>query len=612
MKRARLLVGAALALTSGWALAQKAPESLLPPGFDEPAPAPAPAAPRTANVPAPSSPSAPTLSAVPGVLPPPGAAPRPEALTAANLPSLEELEKMEPGELEEALGIKPKFDIPPAARRSMERIGVIDEQEGGLPSGALVGQNASLVKAALAGHKGIMVSRWGHILLRRALASRLDAPYPMNAADFAALRAALLLRMGEADAARAVVQDVDTGNFTPSLTNAAFDAYVATADFTGICPAMVIHGGFRNDPQWQLASSICAAFRGDGNSALSELDRAMSRGIMPKIDVLLAQKYAGAAGKARRAVKIEWDDVTDMTPWRYGLTIAVGLEPPQGIMKNAGIRYDYFAATAPMLALTSRAAAADRAGAAGILSSAAMVDLYSQIYTDSDIGGDWADRADALRSSYVADAPADRLAAIRQLWDGTPGGAERYSRQVLTAYAAARLTPSADFSAEAPDLIASMLAAGLDRNALRWAQVTESGGQGWALLALAAPDGSPAVDSGALGSYYDDDSSEDSRKTAFLVAALAGLGRISSGTADDYASRIGIDLRGQTRWTKLIDRAAEVKNPVLVALLAGVGMQGDSWAKMTPRYLFHIVSALRRSGLEAEARMIAVEAVARG
>ncbi|MND02362.1 hypothetical protein D3C83_217170 [compost metagenome] len=56
---------------------------------------------------------------------------------------------------------------------------------------------------------------------------------------------AALVRMGEGDAARSLVQDVDTGNFTPSLVNAAFDAYVATADFTGICPAVAIHGGAR-------------------------------------------------------------------------------------------------------------------------------------------------------------------------------------------------------------------------------------------------------------------------------------------------------------------------------------------------------------------------------
>jgi hypothetical protein len=41
-------------------------------------------------------------------------------------------------------------------------------------------------------------------------------------------------------------------------------------------------------------------------------------------------------------------------------------------------------------------------------------------------------------------------------------------------------------------------------------------------------------------------------------------------------------------------------------------MQGNGWDKMTPLHLYHIVSALNRVGLSAEARMIAAEAVARG
>ena len=49
-----------------------------------------------------------------------------------------------------------------------------------------------------------MVSRWGHILVRRVLASRLDAPAGYPPADFAAARAALLVRMGEGEAARAL------------------------------------------------------------------------------------------------------------------------------------------------------------------------------------------------------------------------------------------------------------------------------------------------------------------------------------------------------------------------------------------------------------------------
>jgi hypothetical protein len=40
-------------------------------------------------------------------------------------------------------------------------------------------------------------------------------------------------------------------------------------------------------------------------------------------------------------------------------------------------------------------------------------------------------------------------------------------------------------------------------------------------------------------------------------------------------------------------------------------MQAQSWDKMTAVHLYHIVSALRRVGLDGEARMIAAEAVAR-
>lgn len=613
MKRFHLLAGVALALTSAWAIAQEAPESLLPKSFEA-----APAASR----PNPAPPASPAASAAGSVRPDTvpahanSAAGRAGNVEKGSSPyerlTLEQLERMTPEELEEALDIRPTFDIPPSARRSLDRIGIVGEDEGGFPAFLLANQDRSLVRAALAGNNGQLVSRWGHILLRRALASRLDAPDGMNPADFAALRAALLLRMGEGDAARMLVQDIDTGNYTASLADTALDAYAATGDFTGACPAVATQGGNRKEPRWQVARDICSAFRGDGAGAMQRLDRALNQGAMPKIDVLLAQKYAGAAGKARRAVTIEWNDVKDMTPWRYGLAIAVGIEPPASLMKEAGARYAYTAAVAPMLGLARRAEAADLAAGAGILSSAAMVDLYSQLYADGDSTGEWADRAEQLRIAYVGETPAARLAAMQGLWNGAERPDERHSRQVLTAYAAARLPADEAFADSAGPLVASMLTAGLDRNALRWAAFADVGSEPWALLALAAPSRSQPVDADAIDSFASDDNSEDSRKTAFLLAGLAGLGRVSDQTAKAVAEDIGVDLARQTRWTRLIAKAADVRNSALVALLAGVGMQGDGWDRMTPLHLYHIVSALNRVGLGAEARMIAAEAVARG
>lgn len=604
-----LLAGAAALLSSALVVAQDAPESLLPPGFDRPAPKPprpaAPAAPTPAVVPA-----APAVAAS-------AAPPRPQSSgavptgPASGLPSLDTLLAMTPEELDVALNVRPTDDIPPGARRALSRTGLLAEDEGGLPFWQLARQDQGLIRTTLAGNNGRMVSRWGHILLRRALVSRLDAPAGMDGAEFVALRAALLLRMGEGDAARALVQDVDTANLSPVLTQVARDAYVATGDFTGICPAVQLQGGAVKDKPWQVHSAICDAFAGEGSRGLASLDRLTYYGAMPRVDMLLAQKYAGAAGNGRRAVKIEWNGVKELTPWRYTMTTAIGLQPPADLLKQAGDSFAFLAATAPALALEARVAAAEKAAACGVLSSDALVDLYAQIYDAGDSQGEWATRAARLRDAYTAERVGDRVAAIRDLWGDGSDGQLTYARQVLTARAAARVPASADLADDAGPLLSAMLAAGFDRNAQRWINVVSRGSLGWALLALATPGTAPA-DAGTIDDFHGKDNSADQRKSRFLVAGLAGLGRLPAANAQDLAQKYGFVLDRPSRWSTAIDKAADYNNTALVALLAGLGMQGDGWQKMTPRNLYHIVAALNRVGLTAEARMIAAEAVARG
>lgn len=621
MRAVYLLAGAALTLTSVWVAAQDAPESLLPKMFQDPAPAASPQQPR----PAPARPAAvqtasPARSeSTPVVQPLPGAANTPAAgddgansgSVLKRIPTLEELAKMTPDDFEDLLGSSVVFDTPPQARRSMERAGLLDEGEGGLRADSLAGQNAQLIETVLSGDKGMLVSRWGHILLRRALVSRLQPPEGMSPQDFLALRVGLLLRMGETDAARAVLQDIDIADYTPAVGSAALEVYQKTADFTGLCPVMATQGSLLDSPEWNVAKTVCEAFRGNSAAALSALDRDMSRGTMPKIDLLLAQRYAGAAGKSRRAVTIEWDDVQTLTPWRYGMAIGVGLEPPARLMDSAGPEYSYVTALAPMVGLERRAAAADRAGAAGILSNAAMVDLYSQIYADPGVTGDWQDRAETLRDAYTQQDAGARLSAMQTLWSDAGTGAARYARQVLTAAAAARMPASQDMAGDAAPLITSMLSAGYDANAMRWASVVSSGSESWGLLALAAPGQAKAVDTGALDKFIDADESADKRKAAFLVAGLAALDRLGANEAERYSNDMTLGLRDSTRWTSAIDSAARRGDAASVVMLAGFGMQGTNWHRMTPRYLFHIVSALRQVGFEGEARMIAAEAVAR-
>ncbi len=612
MKSAWLVGGAALALTSAVVWAQEAPVDLLPPGFDDPAPTPTPA-PQPNRSPAPSQSGAPRPTVTQSgeiVQPlPTQSAPTTAQIDVSNLPSLEELEGMSTDELDEFLGLKPKFDIPPAARRSMERVGVLNAGEGGLPSGSLAKQSPALVRSVLAGTTRPMVSRWGHILLRRALASRLAAPDGMDPVEFATLRAQVLNSMGEYVVARALVQDIDTGNYSPALTNAAVQAYIGSSDVVGACPAVRLVQTRRDDTEWQMLAGICNAYAGETTRAQNDLRRLLNRTQDDRIDVLFAQRFAGAAGRGRRAVTIEWDGTNALTPWRFVMANALGEPIPENLLDKAGPELLSIAAITPALTPAQRAAGADVAGASGILSSAAMVDLYSQLFAQEGSDGAPAQTASRLREAYVGSDPVQRVNALRDIWAG--GSDYSYGRMVLTAYAAARIPANGDFANDAASLIGSMLAAGLDRDAMLWAGEVDAGSEAWALLALAAPDGANSVSSGDIDRFLDGDSSSKQRKSQMLVAGLAGLGRVGDGAMDQYGGRLGVNMSAQTRWTRLIDQAAEVENRALVAMLAGLGMQGESWDRMTARHLYHIVSALRRVGLEAEARMIAAEAVAR-
>lgn len=614
MKKGWLVSGAALALTSTWVVAQDRPADLLPPGFDQPSPTPSPTGTAT-SAPAPSRTAAPQPAPTRSgevVQPlPSGPAPAPTSGSAdlPDLPTLRELEQMSTDELDEFLGLKPRFDIPPAARRSMERVGVIDPSEGGLPTGSLAGQPAGLVRAVLVNTNEPVVSRWGHILLRRALASRLEAPEGMSPVEFATLRVRALNAMGEHVAARALVQDIDTGNYTPALADAAVQAYLGSSDIVGACPAVRLVETEREDPEWQMLAGICNAYAGEETRALNDLRRLQNRGEGERIDVLLAQRFAGAAGRGRRAVTIEWDGIKELTPFRFALANALGEPVPDGLAENLGADLLKAAALTPALPPEERALGAVVAASSGIFSSRAMVDLYSQIYAEQLGEGDAALAASRLREAYVDIDPASRLSAIRDIWAGDEDA--RYGRMVLTAYASARMPVDGGLADDAAQLIASMLTAGLDRDAMRWETALDTGSEGWALLAVANPAENVQVSDGGFDSFADADSSSGQRKSRMLLAGLAGLDRLGQSEIDEYSDRLDINLAGQTRWTRMIDRAAETRNAALVAMLAGLGMQGSDWDRMTARHLYFIVSSLRRVGLEAEARMIAAEAVAR-
>lgn len=596
-----LIGGAALTLALAIpALAQERPESLLPPGFDDP---PAPATQnQAAPAPAPAPSTQPTTS-------PPAAGPSESAGVEMtdSLSALEEATDEEP---------PPQVEYPDRARRDPRFAGALDPTAVGLsanPWGAASGKALQILMRRM---ETPIASRWAHIALRNALLAKAPAPSDVHPVDWAAERAWLLLRMGEADAARLLVASVDSDGFTPKMQQVALQAALATGDPAALCP---LEAGLEKvEPKVApLVGAICASLGGESERAAADIDRARRRGRVAAIDIALADKVVGAGAETARAVTIEWEPVDRLNAWRYGLSTATGMMPPERLVSAADLPTQAWLSRAPIFSVTQRLPFARTAAALGVLSSQGLIDLYSTAYdaTDPDALGetDWWQ----LRLAFVGRDQDARLSAMRRLWGGNGASLDRVASQVLLSRPARWVRPNAELESDAPDVVASLLAGGFDREAQLWAPVAgefddEAADRVWAMLALGAPD--PAqlgIGAGRIDEFADRDESEGKQRTALLIAGLAGLGRIDAATAGRLSREHRLGLGAETSWTRLIDGAMRRRQDGTSILLTASALQGREYGDVGAVYLYHAVNALQRSGQEYLARMVAAEALAR-
>src|SRR5205085_5956510 len=125
----------------------------------------------------------------------------------------------------------------------------------------------------------------------------------------------------------------------------------------------------------------------------------------------------------------------------------------------------------------------------------------------------------------------------------------------------------------------------------------------WAMLALGAPNVAD-VGTSRITSFIKRDKSRNHVRSAFLVAGLAGLGRISTDTANALNRRYGLGLGHVTSWTTMIDAAAGRGQAATALVLTGTGFQTPSFDHVPSAHLYHAVAALRRTGQDFTARML--------
>ena len=507
----------------------------------------------------------------------------------------------------------PPVEYPGWARRDPTNVGVLNSAALGLgdaPWGTADGRFLSTLMRRM---KTPIASRWAHIAIRDGLLAKAAAPVNVNPVDWVAERAWILLRLGEADAARMLVADVDADRFTPKMVQVGVQSALATSDPAALCP---LEEGIRKyDPGIRaLVQAMCASLAGEPDQASAMIDQARRYGRIGGADLALAEKVVGA-GANGRSTTIEWDPVDSLTAWRFGLSTGTGMLPPDKLVNGSPTQLRAFLARAPLLTAQQRLPSAMVAAGLGVFSSQSMVDLYSQIYDATDPSDLGDSDAWQLRQAYVGKDEPTRLAAIRKLLGIAKDNVQKEAVRALVARAATFVVPNKDLASDAPELISAMLAGGYDEAAARWIPAVNGMDSGdsdrcWAMLALAAPNIAD-VGTSRINSFIRRDKSRDKVRSALLVAGLAGLGRISADTANSLNRRYDLGLGHVTSWTKIIDEAAGRGQAGTVLVLTGTGFQTPQFDRVPSAHLYHSVAALSRTGQGFTARMIAAEALSR-
>ncbi len=546
-------------------------------------------------------------AAVPATAPASGATgDTPAASNAAPPPGL-------PGLAPVAPQVADPFASPEATGRDITVAGPLPS---GVPGGGyglqiFADSNGRFLHGLMRRMNAPVASRWAHIALRRALLSESTAPSGINPADWIAGRAWLLVRMGEIDGAKALVDAVPVDRYSASLYKVAAQAAFAAADIGGVCPLAVTGTALSKDPIWPLSVAMCGAMQGDDLTAARVFDELRDGGTVDPFDIRLGERVATITGGGGRATNIDWNEAPALTPWRWGVATALGVAvPPEKLAALGPARFGWLVRAAAVPGPV-REAALRPAAAIGIMSGD---ELVSAIAAQAAGQGDDAIQgtpAGRLRQAFAAASPNDRLAAIRAIWATGTDDDTKYAALIESAPAVLRIEPNAGVG-EPGQMIAALLAVGAEPTARRWWAVARNSsaaakGQAWALLATGATGGIP-LDRAAFANWRSATAATPHR-AALLVAGLTGLGRAQGPEWQALRGELLPDAANS--WTRAIDAAAAGGRLGEVVVLAGTALQGR-WTDVPPAHLQHLVAALARVGMAHEARMIAAEAVMRG
>lgn len=461
------------------------------------------------------------------------------------------------------------------------------------------------------------------LLLSAAVAPEGEAP----AGSFLALRARLLVSMGDLDGAKGLFEALPRRTGDSELARIEADARFLENDNARACAIATEHVAVGQDGYWQKAFIFCQILADQRERAALGVSLVRETGEDDTVFFELADALI-----ADRSPELE--GMSDPTPMQLAMARATGASLPVDVVASDRPGILRTVATSPNAPIELRLEAAERAEAAGALAPETLRQIYASIdFTDEGLAhplsqaeaeGGAMSRALLYRSALAQTVPTAKAEAVAQAFD-LARQAGRYASVVRTFLPVVKgIGPSLELLWFAPEAVKALLLAGDVESAAIWYGLLRSNARHdeaaaasllavTPVMALSGLDrdfsGSPR---GLAGWAEEARSIEDGRElAALLFALLDGLGdRVPEDLWNpllDGPDRTTTAVPHPAVWMRLSSAAADrrVGEAVLLSLLA-LGPVGPTEAN--PVTLRRVVSALVEIGLESDARALALEA----
>ena len=510
-------------------------------------------------------------------------------------------------------------------------VGLLSLEDGGFGSDMWRGSDRAFIEALVPRLPVQTLSPIMQDITRRLLLSeaRVPAGTPV-APSLLGLRVERLSASGQTDLVRDLLRLAPSRLEDAALARAEVDSMLLSGNHAGACTNIEALLSDSDDPYWLKGLTFCKALNGE--NAAVQLGVSLLREQGGGGDDSFFELVTSLVGDSKN----ELSTLIDPSPLHMAMLRTARLDVPNDAVPGARPAILRSIATSPNAPLATRLLAAERAEAAGALLPDALAAIYESIEIPpedllawqtlaAEDAGPWVNALlyQVALTETSADARAHVLTtAISRA--RAAGGFNTVARVMHDISSAIDPTPSLAWAA--PDIGRALLAAGDTSSARQWfdmmhqkaldhdANAALAFQDFWPLIQLMDVEGALGWNPDALREWWEGEKSlagdKAYERAAIVFTLMDAVGYEVPESLWQELMRAPLTvtayLPSVQLWRALETASLDFRigETVLLSLLA-LGEVGPAGANLTT--LHSVVSALRRVGLEADARSLALE-----